>query len=279
MNKIFWSVCALGLIGAIGLVIGVRATVGGEIGVLRKRIGSQGDKLKVYADKPADVKPPSFVRESNEYLGKLNDAEKSLDAQMKSRNLDLEKYPWDWSGEKPVPGDQPPVDDTAAFRQWLEDRYQWRDAKMKEAGIALPKPADRGDVTEWTFARTEVPGILRNFAVSLEVHDALRAAKAEVRPEGTQPRQVERLLSLTRIMGRRGAGAKKFSEHTFTLSFVAQYNVVAEVVRRLEQSENAFSIVRAVNVSRQSGAKPSKDDAGEAAVEAKVTASLVNFGD
>jgi len=249
MDKIFWIVCGLVLVAAIALRLTATQSVLAEAKKLEEDVrGMQGKLDHWYGPKGrSEIVNPRFVAEANEYKGKLDEEQKKLLALLQERNLDLSEKSW-----IEQPSDEPPPTDGAQFRRWLTERYRRRDAAMAEAGVAVAAPKARGDVTDWdSVVRGDMPRILQEFAISLEVHKAAREAKARTKAAGNGSELECRIAQLASLdFGGPVTERGLFKEREFGLVVVAHYGVVCDLIRRLERSQRGFFVTKSVKMVR-----------------------------
>ena len=266
MGKVFWIVCGLVLVGSIVLYVWTESvprtrvkTLDQDVGNLRKRLLDLGNPRKGLKK----IKNPHYIREVTEYKEKLAGHEKSLKDLMSARDIDL--------SDKAFPPPPPPRTSVAGFRLWLMDRYNKRNALLREKKIIFPEGARVDDVVDWeTIGTDEIPRALRRYVISREVFGALAGAEAEVtyrylddnkKPiENTVTEKVVELeeLNLGVVSKSKGGPAKgtakgaggRFKERSFTVRFVAHYNVALDVMRRLEASKRALFVAREISVKR-----------------------------
>jgi len=230
-----------------------------QVGNLRKRLQDLGNPRKGLKE----IKNPHFINEVTEYKEKLAGHEKSLKDLMGARDIDL--------SDKAFPPPPPPRNSVAGFRLWLMDRYSKRNALLREKKIIFTEGAKVDDVVDWeTIGTDEIPRVLLRYVISREVFGALADAEAEVtyrylddKKKPVENKVTERVVELEELdlgvvsSSRRGAARDaateaedKFTERSFTVRFVAHFNVALDVVRRLEASDKALFVAREIGIKR-----------------------------
>lgn len=270
MGKVFWIACGIVLAGAIGLYAWTESVPRDEVRDLGQQVKARKKKLHGLAGKKLkEIKNPHFINEITECKEKLAGQEKLLKDLMRARDMDLS----DEAFGGPVPRTS-----VAGFRLWLMDKYSKRNALLREKKIIFPDDGSKvDDVVDWeTIGTDEIPRVLREYVISEEVFRALADAEAKVTyryPEGKTEKlaetvviekvvELERLdLGVVRSGGRRRAAPSseeardRFTERSFALDFAAHFNVVLDVMRRLEGSKRALFVVREISIKRHEKAR------------------------
>lgn len=263
MGKLFWAVNVVGIVAAIALwgysTFSIRSEVKAEI----SKVESRQRELKNWAAKKNEIVNRNFMRSAEDLKKMLEAEEKSLRELVRSRDIKLEPSAF---------GGTMPPQDLAEFREWMRRRYEERDKLLRSAGIYFPEGREiRGDVERWDEIRpSDFPRVLRDFLASCEIYRALAEAKAvvkytirhtekgAVRTETVEEvRKVDALRSL-----RFGTEGKEqvpsllpkdapCSERPISLALIAHYNVVLDVMRKLEASEKCLFVVRSARIWRE----------------------------
>ena len=315
MGRLFWIVCGVLLIGAIGLWGGGTLNVRGEVVKLRSDVEKNTLELhrKQGLARKGKLVNPTDIEEQKRFGVKLGEEEKALLGLMREQDMDLSDEAF-----KPK---SPPRDSTAYFREWLTAKYEERNRILNERGIIFPQkdPDEVGDVVRWEEVRKEhIPAILRRYVISVEVFRALAEAKGDVKymkeekTKGGDKKLVEsvkeaRMVELASLRfiarvasgRRRGPGGRApaaeakalVRKHSFAVSFIAHYSVTLDFIRRLEKSNKGLFIVRSVRMQRlkdagrsrrvASGMQPGQRYANtrehEAPVEVALRVELMEF--
>jgi len=311
MGKLFWIGSGVGLLAAIGLWVGMTMSIQAEVKGLHGELTTKRGELTKWSTPAPDGKFDGIVNQSfidavRAYKKELSEMTGVLLKQMRARNMSIDPAIWDPA---------PPMKEPSRFRQWLTTKYNERNAKLLDKGVAIPDDSiSLGDVPDWdSVAREDLPAILRFYRMSCEVFDALAEASAKVRYVAKVPdkngkmqpydsEEEKRIISLANLSfenqvggharaGRRGAraasgGSSLFKEYAFTLKFDAHLGAALDFIRRLEGSKAGIFVVRSVDIVRIDRLPPSEEGKknpyeneirAEAPVTVEMMASLIEF--
>jgi hypothetical protein len=291
MGKFFSLTCGLVLVAAISLWGYGAIVVGGERAAARSTVDKQIKDLAKQAQNSETIKNEKFIEYADKLLAVTQAEEKDLLALMASRKIAISA---DLLDKEP-----------AQFRQAVSAEYAKDDKLLADKGVRAPtEAAMRGRVFKWEDVKpSDKVRILRDVVVVGEITAALADAAAEVTYEvkgeagvdrSAERRRVDVLKSLKFVEDASSAEAPKaaapvqpYRETKIELVFHAHYNVVLDVLRRIELSKKCLFIVKTVRVKRLDvnpvefapDLQPLYTDVPthELPVEAEVTIGLLEF--
>jgi hypothetical protein len=285
MGKLFWIGNVAVLVGAMALWgVGTR---GAQRDADKKLKDVQGQRMQIEREwKDRDrIVNPLFIKAAQVEKQLLRDEKETIREVMRSRDLNVSDKEFDWGGSPPPLGGS-----LADIRQWLEKKYQKKNELLAEAKVIFPSGTNeakmRGEIQDWEKELTPqtIGQSLRELVAMVEVVQALADASVEVKyvvPNKetkndeikVEVHRVDEMKQLWFGLRKRPGGSREEAEggkkgkphvaHSVTVAFTAHYNVLADVMRRVESSRKALFVTRSV---RMRPAKMEVQDYGEPAV-------------
>ncbi len=313
MGKLFWIGNVVVLVAAVALwgvgTLGARDEAEGR----RKKVDSQQMEIERVYKTRGHMPNKLFIKAAQVEKQLLRDEKETIKVVMHSRDLNVLDKEFDWSPSKP-----PPLGGSLAdIRQWLEKEYDKKNSLLADAEIIFPAGTDeaemRGEIENWEkdLSAETIESSLRELVVMVELAKALASASVEVKyvvwnkdtkkdeikvePHGVdQMKQVWFGQQKRRRRRREEAEVQKDKphvEHSFTVVLIAHYNVLPDVMRRVESSKKVLFVTRSVRVKpaqqitegRLYGAPGAvvphlrNKDAHEAPVEAEISFGFFEF--
>ena len=278
MGKLFWIGSVAVLVAAIALWgVGTR----GARGEADKKLTDVDDQQMLiereWKGRKKIVNPP-FIKAAQDKKQLFRDEKETIRGVMRSRDLNVLDKEFDWGGPPPPLGGS-----LADMRQWFEDEYQKKNDLLAGAEIIFPTGIDeanmRGEIQDWEKDLTPetIEASLRELVAMVDVAQAMADASVEVKyvVKDTETKNDKIMVvehgvdEMKRVWfglrrGPRGRPeeaeveeGKPHVEHSVSVAFIAHYNVVADVMRRVESSGKALFVTRSVRV------KPAQVEATE----------------
>lgn len=175
---LFWIVIGVFLVGSVAFwVLGVLLKQG-EVSAKETQFASIKGQVEQWAGPKLDtIRNANDVEAIKEYREKLQNTENKVEAEFTAVNINIESSRWP---------QQPPVNDLALFRRWIQQQYRERDQGVaqlnKEMTIARDPedPARTGDYSLNDLSLENIPLALKRLVISSEIYRILASARAEV---------------------------------------------------------------------------------------------------